>query len=108
LLNDPTYVEAARGFAARLIRESPTEPSVRLERAFRLALARSPRSDEVSILRELLLEHREQYQHDPTNARDLLGTGDTPAPRDIEPAELAAWTSVTRVLLNLHETITRN
>ncbi len=108
LLNDPTYVEAARVLAARLIREAGTDPSARLDRAFRLALARPPRPDETTILTGLLLKHQRQYQHDPAAARALLGIGDEPVPTGLNPAELAAWTSVTRVLLNLHETITRN
>ena len=108
LLNDPTYVEAARVLAARVIREARISPSARLDRAFRLALARPPRFDEAAILERLLIQHQRQYQDDPAAARELLGIGDTAAPVNVNPAELAAWTSVTRVLLNLHETITRN
>jgi mono/diheme cytochrome c family protein len=108
LLNDPTYVEAARVLAARVIREAGTDPSTRLDRAFRLALARPPHPEEAAIFARLLLKHQRQYQDDPAAARDLLGIGDAPAPAGVDPAELAAWTSVNRVLLNLHETITRN
>jgi hypothetical protein len=56
----------------------------------------------------LLGRHYDQYTADPAAARALLGVGDLPAPAGIEPAELAAWTSVARVILNLHETITRS
>src|SRR5262249_28396499 len=108
LLNDPTYIEAARAFAARVLRESPTDPTARLQRAFRLALGRGPRSEEVALLERLLLKHQRQYQGTPAQARDLLSMGETPSPPRGDPAELAAWTSVTRVLLNLHETMTRN
>jgi hypothetical protein len=108
LLNDPTYVEAARVFAARVIQEAGTDPSARFDRAFRLALARSPRPGEVAVLTGLLLKHQRQYQADPAAARDLLSIGDALAQPGIDPAELAAWTSVARVILNLHETMTRN
>jgi hypothetical protein len=57
---------------------------------------------------QLLVKHERQYREDPAAARALLGIGDAPTPAGLDPAELAAWTSVTRVLLNLHETITRN
>ncbi len=108
LLNDPTYVEAARVFAARVLAEAGTDPSARFDHAFRLALGRAPRPGEAAILERLLQKHQRQYQDDPAGARDLLGIGETPAPPQLDPAELAAWTSVTRVILNLHETMTRN
>ncbi len=108
LLDDPTYVEAARVLAARLIAEAGTDPTARLDRAFRLALARPPRPAEAEVLTELLARHEQQYRKDSPAARQLLGIGDAPAPDGVDPVELAAWTSVTRVLLNLHETITRN
>jgi hypothetical protein len=108
LLNDPTYVEAARVLAARVLREVGTDSSDRLDRAFRLALARPPRPEEVAVLTRILLKNQRQYQEDPAAARDLLGIGDAPAFQDVDPAELAAWTAVTRVLLNLHETMNRN
>ncbi len=108
LLNDPTYVEAARAFAIRLIREGGTEPRARLERGFRLALSRSPRPQEIPVLLDLLHQHFDQFRAAPAAARESLKTGDEPVPPGIDPAELAAWTSVARVLLNLHETITRS
>jgi hypothetical protein len=107
-LNDPTYVEASRALAARLLREGGSDPGSRLDRACRLMLGRTPRPAEREILLELALKHDEQYRSDPAAARELLGVGEAPVPRGVDPAELAAWTSVSRVLLNLHETITRN
>jgi hypothetical protein len=108
VLNDPTYVEAARAFAARLLREGGNDPVSRLSLAYRLALGRPPQEEEGAVLLKLLHDHREQYESDPGAARELVAVGDAPPPRDVDLAELAAWTSVTRVLLNLHETITRN
>ncbi len=110
LLNDPSYVEAARGLAARLLREGGggDDARARLDRAFRLVLSRPARANEVSVLMSLFAKHYDQYRAEPALARALLATGNSPIPADIDPAELAAWTSVTRVLLNLHETITRS
>ncbi len=108
LLNDPSYVEAARGFAARVIREAGADPQARLDRAFRLAVSRPPRPEEVSVLMNLLTRHYNQYAENPGAARALLSAGQSPIPADIDPAELAGWTSLARVLLNLHETITRS
>jgi hypothetical protein len=108
LLNDPTYVEAARVFAARIMREAGTDPRARLERGFQLGLSRAPRPREVAVLLALLAKHHAQYKADPAAARALLGEGDALAPSELDPAELAAWTDVARVLLNLQETITRS
>ena len=108
LLNDPSYVEAARGFAAHLIREGGADSRTRLDRAFRLALSRPARPEEISVLISLLNRHYDQYAADPAAAHALLTTGISPIPLDIDPAELAAWTSVARVLLNLNETIARS
>jgi len=108
LLNDPTYVEAARAFAARILTQSSGEAEQRLTWAWRQALQRDPRSEEVSTMLELLGRHRAAYAADPKAAEALLAVGLTPAPAVLDKAELAAWTHVARVLLNLHETITRS
>jgi hypothetical protein len=97
LLNDPTYVEAARKLAEQ--RD--------LTKMFRRVLTRTPTADETKTLNELLAKHREKYKADPKAAAALLGVGFSAVPKDVDAAELAAWTSVARVLLNLHETITR-
>ncbi len=109
LLNDPTYVEAARALAARLIREAGPTRGLASSAAFRLALARPPRPDEVAVLLELAGQAPaiNTRQIPPRPAR-CSASAIRPAPADIDPAELAAWTSVARVLLNLHETITRS
>ncbi len=108
LLNDPTYVEAARCFAARVLREVPAGLEPRLNRAWQLALQRDPRPEELKTVRDLLARHLEEYQANPAAARALLGIGLAPRPDDLNPAEVAAWTHVARVLLNLHETVTRS
>lgn len=106
LLNDPTYVEAARVFALR-VAEQGGAPSERLTYAFRQALQRVPTDQEKAILVALWQKHRDEYAKDPANAEALLKVGDWPLPANVDKVELAAWTSVCRVILNLHETITR-
>ena len=106
LLNDPTFVEAARLFAARLLGEPAAGDDARLGRAFQLAVAREPREAERGGLRTLLAAQREHYRGQPEEARKLLGVGFAPTPTG-DVAEHAAWTQVARVILNLQETITR-
>jgi hypothetical protein len=107
LLNDPTYVEAARLFAERIVKEGGTGVEGRVKWALASALSRPPRDEEVKVLAALYTRHAAEYGQDREAARKLLGTGDHPLPKDADVAELAAWTSVARAILNLHETITR-
>jgi hypothetical protein len=107
LLNDPTYVEASRVFAERLLKEANSDTNKRIQHAFRLALARKAEPAEVEVLQKLLETHLRQYQADPKAAEVLLRVGDHPVPASLPVPELAAWTSVARTVLNLHETITR-
>jgi hypothetical protein len=107
LLNDPTYVEAARVFAERIIREGGETTDSRLQFAYRHAFARLPRSEEVNLLTSMLQQHMEQYRAAPDAAAEIIRVGEWPVPSDIDSVDLAAWTSVARVIMNLHETITR-
>jgi hypothetical protein len=108
LLNDPTYVEAARAFAERVIKEGGTSASERLNQAYRLALSRAIQPSEAKVLTELYEKHLNEYRADKAAAQKLLNIGERPMPKEMDIAELAAWTSVTRTILNLHEAITRN
>jgi hypothetical protein len=108
LLNDPAFVEAARVFAANLLenRALKTDPA-RLDAAFEKALLRPIKDRERPSLLALLEAQRGYYRENPEEAAKLIKVGDSPTPTDVPPAEQAAWTSVTRVILNLGETITR-
>ena len=108
LLNDPTYVESARVWAARIIREGGTSLSERLNWAFQSALDRNATPAEMRILSALYEKHFQEYSQDKNAAKSLISTGIAPVPNDLDPAELAAWTSVSRVIINLSETITRS
>ncbi len=107
LLNDPIYVEAARTFAARVLTECHADTPQRIKYAWQLALQRDPTPHEMLIITKLLTQQLAAYEQAPSAADELLKTGAAPLPENIDHRELAAWTHVTRVLLNLHETITR-
>ena len=107
LLNDPTYVEAARTFAARILVECKGNEKQRISWAWQQALQREPSADELKTITALLAKHLEDYRKDAKAADDILKTGIAPMPAGLDKSELAAWTHVSRVLLNLHETITR-
>ena len=108
LLNDPSYVEAARAFAARILTECPGDTAARLQWAWQQVLQRAPLEAELKTIAPLLDERLAAYRADGTSAEALLKVGLLPAPATLDKAELAAWTHVARVLLNLHETITRS
>ena len=107
LLNDPSYVEAARTMAARIVKECNGSHEERVAWAWRQVLQRLPRVEEMETVMPLLREHLAQYQASPGAADELHKTGLAAVPPGIDKVELAAWTHVARVLLNLHETITR-
>jgi hypothetical protein len=107
LLNDPIYVEAARALASRVIQESESTALARTSRMFRLALQRQPTDEEFQVLMSLVDEHRQRFQQHAEAADELLSIGESPIPADVDRTELAAWTSAARVVLNLHESISR-
>lgn len=108
LLNDPTFVEAARAFADRILTEAPQDDAQRIDFAYQLALSRNAEPQEREILTKILTDNRQIYQADPQAAASFLQVGTQPADPKADAVELAAWTQVARVILNLDETITRN
>ena len=107
LLNDPTFVEAARVFAAKLLSSKRESDDARLDLAYEDALARPIRPEEQKSLERFLELQREHYRANSDEAQKLVRVGRTPESKDVAETELAAWTQVCRVVLNLHETITR-
>ncbi|MBN8420319.1 MAG: DUF1553 domain-containing protein [Verrucomicrobia bacterium] len=106
LLNDPVYVEATQAFAKRIVAESPsTDLDSRLQHAFRLALARAPKPQELTILKTLWETQFESAKTDP-QATQKLSTG-LQLPPNLPPAEFAAWFAVASAILNLDECITK-
>src|SRR5690606_5676860 len=105
LLNDVTYVEAARKLAKRVLDEASA--SDRISRLFELVLAREPTIAEVKLLEDLCARRKAEFVQDSTVASNLLGVGESDSDPSIEIAELAAWSLVARAVLNLDETITK-
>jgi Protein of unknown function (DUF1553)/Protein of unknown function (DUF1549)/Planctomycete cytochrome C len=108
LLNDPTYVEAARAFGERILRDGGKSPADRIDWLYRQALSRSPTADEAKVLAEYVAKQSKDYAANEADAKKFLSIGAKPLPKDLPLGDLAAWTATARVVLNLHEFITRN
>lgn len=106
LMNDPVFVEAARALAQRILARRDLDDTGRLAYAWRLALARRPLPSELSILSRTLEQVQTTYRQDEEAARKLISVGELPKPSDVDLRELAAWTALSNIILNLNETIT--
>ena len=114
LMNDPVFVAAARGLAARVLEgpsdgSAPTSDHDRLARAWRITLSRNPSDSELMVLSGLLDRARTTFEERPENARTLVGADFTKNMhgRGVTAIEFAAWIHTCRAILNLHETYTR-
>ncbi len=108
LLNDPIFVEAARGLAVRIGAGVITgDDRELLAKAFRLTLQRTPTQPEQQILLELLESQRQHYRQHSTDAETLISVGQLPATEESAASEVAAWTVVARTILNMHEFLNR-
>jgi mono/diheme cytochrome c family protein len=105
LMNDPVFVEAARAFAQRILQQGGSDDPSRLAFAWRLALARPPSEKERAILDRTLQRQLATYSQDKEAAKKLASVGDLPKAPGLDDTQLAAWTAVANVLLNLNETI---
>lgn len=105
LMNDPQFLEAARAFADRLL-AGPAADADRIDRAFEIALARKATATERQAVLELLHAERPRFEKDEESVRALLGIGEAPV-RAGNRAELAAWTMVASLVLNLDQTLSR-
>lgn len=108
LMNDPTYVEAARFLAERLMREAGPESGRRIEHAFRLVLGRAPKPVESRIVASLYEKQFKRFAGRPEEARKLLSVGGGKRDGSLDEVEHAAWTSVASMILNLDEAITKS
>lgn len=107
LLNEPGYLEAARVLAEKLLEQKGLTEDQRIAQAFRLATARPPGDAEMTILRTSLDRLRRQYQADPPAAIKLVSIGAKPRDPALDPKELAAYTTLNSLILNLDETLTK-
>jgi hypothetical protein len=107
LMNDEQYVEASRHLAARIIHRGGSTPKDRIVYAFRLATSRVPTADELGILLRLYDQQRAVFANNLDAAEQLIRVGDSPPDTTVDARELAAWSLVANVILNLDETVTK-
>jgi cytochrome c553 len=104
LMNDVTFLEAARKLAERIVKEGGEQP---IDYAYQLVLNRKPTVKESQLMSAAKDRFAKRYRASPAEANALLDQGEAPMPRKLPRPELAAWTQVASLLLNLDETITR-
>ena len=107
LMNDPTYVEAARALAQRTLMEVGRNSAKRVQFVFRQATGRKPTPAEVELINDLVQKQLEVYRRDMKSAAKLVRVGTSPFNEKLNVSELAAWTTVASSILNLDETITK-
>ena len=107
LMNEQLFVECSRALAERTLREAGADTPARLRHLFRLATARAPDEVELSVLRDTLQEHRARFRADPKAAQQLVRVGESPPGPAVNVEELAAWSMVGNLVLNLDEVVNR-
>ncbi len=107
-MNETMYFESARHLAHRMLREGGMDDSDRLRYGFRLATGRPPNGKESAVLLESLAAQRARYRGDVEASKKVISVGETPVPEDVPAPELAAYTMVANLLLNLDEVVTKN
>ena len=108
LMNDVTYVEAARRVAERMMTEGGATPEERVAFAYRLATAHRPRPEVQEILAGGFHDYLDRYQADRSAALELVNVGESPRDETLDIAELASYTMVASMVLNLDRTITKD
>jgi hypothetical protein len=107
LMNDVGYLEAARVLAERMMTDGGSAPAERIAFGFRLATARPPSPEESGILLDSFRHFRDRYQTDRESAVKLLNEGEHPRNEGLDASELAAYTAVSSLILNLDEVVTK-
>ena len=108
LLNDVQHVEAARNFAEKIIHKGGNQDQEKISWAWRTATSRKPSREEIEIVQDLLNQNRKRYAQDLKSAEDLIGFGESEPDAKIKPLELAPWTLVANMILNLDEVVNKN
>ena len=107
LLNDTQYVEAARNLAQKMMTEGGSNDLDRVTYGVRRAIARSPKQGEIEVLLRVYRQQLAEFEQNEQAARDLVAVGESPVDESLNVQQLAAWTMVANLLLNLDETITK-
>jgi hypothetical protein len=108
LMNDVTYLEAARKIAERMMTAGGSDPAGRITYGFELATARKPTAREAEVLMENFRYNRDRYQSDPSAAAKYLNQGEAKRDESLDVRELAAYTELASLILNLDATVTKN
>jgi len=108
LMNDVQHVEAARNLAQRILKEGGAKDNQRIQWAWRTVTSRRPAPDEAEIITDVLKGHRSRYAEDLEAAKQLIAYGESVPDKELAPHELASWTLVANLLLNLDEVVNKN
>ncbi len=108
LLNDTQHFEAARSFGKRMLSEGGTTPAERITFGYRTTLSRNPDATELQVVQTVLDQYLDRYRQDPSAAKAVVSVGESPRPDGMNDVDLAAYTLIGNLILNLDETVTRN
>ena len=107
LMNDPQFFEAARVFAERTLKEGGETPEERIAFMFEIATAREPKPSEAALLVETLQAHAEEFKADPEAAKALIVVGESKPDETLDAVEVATWTMIANLILNLDEVLNK-
>ncbi len=107
LMNDPQFFEAARAFAERTIKEGGETPEARLAYIFEMATARLPKPKEETLLLKTFQIHHQEFEANPEAAKELIAVGESPPDETLDAVEVAAWTMIANLILNLDEVLNK-
>jgi hypothetical protein len=107
LMNDVQFVEAARKFAERTMLEGGDDDTAKIVWAFRSVTARQPSESELAVFNSVLTTYRQEFGQKRDAAESLLKVGESPRNEELDVAEVASWTMVTHLILNLSEIVTK-
>jgi hypothetical protein len=108
LMNDPTFVEASRKLAERIMKEGGPTADDRIAFAFKLATARTPHEKETAVLKRVYESQHARFTKDKPAAKKLLKVGESPWDEKLDPIDVASWAMVANAILNLDEVVSRN
>ena len=106
-LNDPIFVEASRFFAERIMLEGGKSISEKIDFAFKNAISRKPESDVRELVEKLFAQNLKDFKEDPNKSKALLAVGAKPANAALNASELAAWTVIAQLIMNMDETLNK-
>jgi hypothetical protein len=107
LMNDPQFFEAARAFAERTVKEGGETPQERIAYLFEAATARLPKPREEALLLETFQIHYQELAANPEAAKELITIGESTPDETLDAVEVAAWTMIANLILNLDEVLNK-